>query len=165
MTDDFINNLISCQKNVINVERREMKEENRSFKNNIYLLSVDNKYKFRMFMRQSSSFIEDFSVGLMWLNANEYVNVKKEIILIRCQGPHDGKKEIGFDTHHSFHTHVFTTDDFESKRYEKPSNRNTNEKFSSFEEAIIYFINNCGIMGLENHINMQRFQFEQLSLD
>lgn len=154
LTDEFLQELIICPKIVLKADRRNMVLSNRHSKNNIYLASTDNRYKFKMFMRKSCEFIEDFSIGLVWTNANEFVNISKNIILLRCQGPHDGKKPLSVDIHHSYHTHEITVDDIQNKRYSNPSNRNQTTEFSSFEQAVLYFIVKCGINNISEFIDV-----------
>lgn len=155
-----VDELIKCPKTIIKADRRSMVEKNRSYRNNIRLESEDGKYNFIMFMRQSSEFLEDFSVGLIWTNANEYWNTKKQLILIRCQGPHDSKQEFESDPHHSYHIHQLSSKDIEQKRFNKPSNRGITDSFSSFDEAIIYFCNRCAIIGLSDYIDLNNDQIE-----
>lgn len=155
-----VDELIECPKIVIKADRKNMIEKNRSYRNNVQLKSKDGKYSFIMFMRQSSEFLEDFSVGLTWTNANEYWNAKKPIILIRCQGPHDSKQDFESDPHHSYHIHKLSPADIKQRRFGKPSNCGITDHFSSFDEAIIYFCNRCAIMGLSDYINLNDAQIE-----
>jgi hypothetical protein len=113
ISEDFIQELIICSKNVIKADRRKMTLENRSYRNNLSLISLDKRFTYKMFMRRSDEFIEDFSVGLIWTNANKHIDINKDIILLRCQGPHDGKKPYECDCHHSFHVHKISLNDIE----------------------------------------------------
>ncbi|MCD8357483.1 MAG: hypothetical protein LUE11_13095 [Clostridia bacterium] len=164
MDTPTIDELIRCPKIVVKADRRKMIEQNRSRRNNIELESEDKRFKYQMFLRQSTEFVEDFSVGLIWKNANEYLNTNKQLILLRCQGPHDGKKPLNADTHHSFHTHQLTQEDIDSRRFSKPTNQGPTNHFSSFDEAITYFCQYCAIIGLTEHIDLNSKQIEgQLS--
>lgn len=153
ITDEFLKELITCEKIVIKAERKKMLSENRSSKNSALLSSVDNKYKFRMFLRKSDEFLEDFSVGLIWTNSNQFTDINKDIILLRCQGPHDGKMPENYDIHHSFHIHQITANDIRERRLKKPSNRFSVDKFSSFEEAARFFADYCHISNIEEHFD------------
>lgn len=115
-------------------------------------------------MRQSDEFHEDFSVGLMWLNAYDYIGVSKNIILYRCQGPHDGRQDIGTDLHHDYHTHTISVKDIQSKRYQKPSNRESTDKFNTFNSAILHFIQHCNIINIDELIEIPSHE-EQLSFE
>lgn len=154
LTDEFINKLITLPKNAVKSERRSMIEINRSERNRILLESIDKQYSYKMFMRRSTEFIEDFSIGLIWTNANKFTDITRDLLLLRCQGPHDGKKPLEFDIHHDYHTHILSENDILEKRFSKPSNRELTSDFHSFEEALEYFINLCQISKLENYIEM-----------
>ena len=84
--------------------------------------------------------------------------------MLRCQGPHDGKQELGFDIHHDFHTHEITPLDIEEKRFRKPSNRNSTDRFHSFDQALVFFIEKCGIMNIEDFIEFS-FDPNQVTFD
>ena len=115
-------------------------------------------------MRQSEDFLEDFSVGLIWTNPTNYVEISKSsVILLRCQGPHDGKKPLGSDTHHDYHIHTITLDDFKDKRYQKPSGRVSTSAFSSFEQAIFYLIYEYKVKDLEKVVDLPK-EVNQISL-
>lgn len=164
LTDKFLQEVITCPKRVTKAERKKMVLENRHYKNKLDLLSEDNTYAFKMFMRQSDEFVEDFSVGLIWTNPQEFINVSKNIIMLRCQGPHDGKQELGFDIHHDFHIHEITSMDIEQKRFTRPSNRTSTDKFHSFEQALMFFIEKCGIMNIEDFLELS-FDLGQTTLN
>ena len=51
LSDDFIQELISCPKKPLKAERKKLLLENRHYKNNIALTSIDGKYQYKMFMR------------------------------------------------------------------------------------------------------------------
>lgn len=112
ITQQFLHELITCPKRAIGADRRKMLLTNRSYRNNVSLISLDEKYSFKMFLRQSDEFQEDFSVGLIWTNTEAYITKGKDVILIRYQGPHDSGKPIGIDTHHDFHVHEITVADY-----------------------------------------------------
>jgi len=137
--------------------------EHRHYRNNFLLESCDKKYAFRVFMRYSDDFIEDFSIGLVWTNPTGYINVTKHIILLRCQGPHDNKEPLGSDIHHSFHTHEISIDDINEYRYTKPSSKGIDKNFSSFQSAIWHFVNRCGIVNPSEYIDFA--SASQLSLE
>lgn len=155
MTDQDLIAIVECPKKAVKADRKKMIESNRSLRNNISLQSLDGKYQFTMFLRQSTEFYEDFSVGLIWQNPSEVLsNVTRPIILLRCQGPHDGRADIGSDLHHDYHVHEFTSDDLNCMRLKKPSRKGKAVNFFSFETAIDYFIDRCKIKGLEKVIEL-----------
>jgi len=163
ITQTFIDDLICYQKQILKSDKKQMWLENRHYRNNFALESCDKKFSFRVFLRRSDDFIEDFSVGLVWLNASQYISITKPIILLRCQGPHDGKEEIGTNTHYSFHTHEITVEDIASRRYTKPSKRSSTTAFSSFQSALWYFVSRCGIIDVSKFDDFA--DVSQLSID
>jgi hypothetical protein len=64
-TDGELEALITCPKQVVDAPRREMRLDGKMKRNDMTLKSADGKLSFRVFMRQSDEFPENFSVGLM----------------------------------------------------------------------------------------------------
>lgn len=164
LTEHFLQEVITCPKRAIKAERKKMVLDNRHYRNRLDLLSTDDQYIFRMFMRQSDEFIEDFSIGLIWTNPQKYIHVNKSIVMLRCQGPHDGKQAVGFDLHHDFHTHEISLLDIQEKRFQKPSNRTANNTFRSYEQALMFFIEKCGIINIEDFLELP-FDPNQITFD
>jgi hypothetical protein len=152
ISEELLNEVMNAAKTAIKAQRRKLTLINRHYSNKISLQSDDGRFKYSLVLRKSESFIEDFSVLLIWENANEY-DVNKDIILARYQGPHDGKKAGGSDIHHSYHTHKITLEDIKATRYHRPSERNETKAYNSFEQAIQCFTNDFGIVGLEKKID------------
>lgn len=164
IAESFLKEIIACPKHVIRADRKKMVLENRHYKNKLDLISEDEKYTYKMFIRQSDEFVEDFSIGLIWTNPQEFISISKNIIMLRYQGPHDGKQALGFDVHHDFHIHEITPWDIEEKRYIKPSNRTSTDMFHSFQQALYYFIEKCDIINVEDFIELS-FNPNQITLD
>lgn len=164
ITESLLSEVINCNKIAIKADRKRMVKTNRHKRNVIYLISNDQKYEFKLFLRQSEEFIEDFSVGLIWTNPAAYINISKNsVILIRCQGPHDGKAPLGTDIHHDFHVHYITLDDFRERRFQKPSGRMTTDKFMSFAQAISYFVKTFNVSNIDQVVELPE-ENNQLSL-
>ena len=155
ITNELLEEIIRCPKIICRVEPKKPRIENRNMRRTFYLTSQDGKYNFNVFERQSTEFLEDFSYGLVWTNANEHIGVNQNLILFRCQGPHDGRRPIGTDVHHSYHTHVLSSDDIIQKRYRKPSERNDSDKFTTFSQASFYFFQLCGIINIEEYFESE----------
>lgn len=117
-----------------------MLAENRSLRNAVTLISTNEKYTFKLFLRQSLEFSEDFSVGLIWTNAVKHIGIGKDIILIRYQGPHDSGKPFGEDLHNEYHVHEISPEDIKNRRYLRPSNKRVSRAFSSFSGAFFSFV-------------------------
>jgi hypothetical protein len=150
ITEQLLNRVIEAPKIAIKAKSKKMVLINRNHSNTIYLKSDDSEYGYRLVLRQSDTFIEDFSVALIWDNANTVSDINKDIILVRYQGPHDGKVPVGTDEHHSYHIHRITLEDIKEKRFNKPSNRQYTNRYASFEQAIKRFEMDFSITGIEN---------------
>lgn len=136
ITQAFIENeLIRSQKRITRAEKQQMWLDNRHYRNTFFLESCDGNYTYRVFLRYSDDFIEDFSVGLIWTNPARHINVTKQVILLRCQGPHDSGEPLGADIHHSYHIHETTVQDILERRYSKPQYKEATDKFTSFQSA------------------------------
>ena len=160
VSNQLLNEIISCPKTIIRAERKKMILENRHYRNTLNAISNNQKYTFKIFLRQ---FLEDFSVGLIWTNPQNIIGINRPIIMLRCQGPHDGKEELGFDIHHDFHTHEITEKDILERRFHRPSCRQNTTLFQSFDQALCYFIKRCDIIDIEKFIDFPD-NFEQLTL-
>jgi hypothetical protein len=158
--ETFLSNLITCEKKAVRADRKRMTLVNRNYRNDISVISLDNKYQYKMFLRYSDEFNEDFSVGLIWMNSEKFTDVSKPVLLIRYQGPHDSGQAFGVDVHNDYHIHQITIMDINEGRFIKPSNIGITNKFSSFGEAVMSFSQDCGIIELENCIDISQFYNE-----
>lgn len=164
INDALLREVLFCNKVAVRADRKKLSFSNRHRRNNVFLASKDKKYEYKLFMRQSEDFLEDFSVGLIWTNPSKFIEItKSSVILVRCQGPHDGKEPLGFDIHHDYHIHTITLEDFKDKRYQKPSGRVSTSKFSSFEQAIFHLMTEYKVDGVAKVVDLPE-EVEQTSL-
>jgi len=164
INDALLQEVLFCDKVAVRADRKKLSFSNRHRRNNIYLKSKDGKYEYKLYLRQSEDFLEDFSVGLIWMNPANFIEISKSsIILLRCQGPHDGKEPLGSDIHHDYHIHTITLEDFKDKRYQKPSGRVSTTAFSSFEQAIFYLLNDYNVKDVEKVVELPE-EVDQTSL-
>lgn len=77
ITEELLQEVLSCPKISRRADRKRMTSSNRSKRNTVYLSSENGKYDYKLFMRQSEEFMEDFSVGLIWTNPAQYIDVTK----------------------------------------------------------------------------------------
>lgn len=157
VTENLITDLIVCPKQALKAERKRMICINRSFRNKVTLISEDGKYTYDLFLRQSEEFMEDFSVGLIWTNAEKHINISKDIILLRFQGPHDSGKPFGEDLHHDYHVHQISADDIHERRYLRPGSKGASKDFSSFAGALFAMISYCHINHLDQCLDLSQF--------
>jgi len=139
-TDEEIANLVNCPKQVDDPPKREMRLENKSRRNDMSLRSADGKHAFRVFMRQSDDFPENFSIGLMYSPNEEPGSFQ----LLRCNGQHGGER---VHPHHAvFHIHRTKADDINAGNLE-PRQIEQSPAYASFEEALAHF---CLLTNLQN---------------
>lgn len=81
-----IDELISCPKNISEPPKRELKLVGADWRNNMTLVASGRAGEFRVFFRRSEDFVEAFSVGLCY----DPKDGSGEITLLRCNGPHGG---------------------------------------------------------------------------
>jgi hypothetical protein len=107
------------------------------FRNDMRVRSMEGDREFRVFLRRSEDFPENFSIGLAFLAKDG----TGEVVLLRCNGPHGGYNEV-FDPEHphwEFHVHRATAPMIEAGfRPEKWAE--ASRDFASFEEALQYFL-------------------------
>lgn len=138
-TDEELSNLVACPKQVLDPPRREMRVEGKMKRNDMTLKSVDGTHSFRVFLRQSDEFQENFSIGLMYVPGEDPGSFQ----LIRCNGQHGGER---VHPHHGvFHIHRSMADDINVGILE-PRYIEQSIAYASFQEALAHF---CAIIQLE----------------
>lgn len=137
-TEEFLLNLISCPKVVVEAPI-EMKQGRSGFmKKSFTLKSLDGKYNFNGFINQNLMFSENFSIGLSYNPKDE----KGNIVLLRCNGMHGGTKE---QPHHaSCHVHTSTAEGINNGNKSEDRIEQTNE-YLTIDEAIQYYVNRINI--------------------
>jgi hypothetical protein len=139
-TDQELGSLITCSKQVVEAPRRDMRQDSKMKRNEMTLKSSTGKDEFRVFMRQSDDFPENFSIGLVYLPGEE----PGEFILLRCNGQHGGTK---VHPHHAnFHTHRMKAEDL-AAGIKEPRIIEEAKGYASFAEALRAF---CQWIGLSN---------------
>ena len=116
-----------------------MRLDGKMKRNDMTLKSADAKHLFRVFMRQSDEFQENFSIGLMYQPNEEPGSFQ----VIRCNGQHGGER---VHPHHAvFHIHRCKADDVNGGILE-PRQIELTTAYASFREALAHF---CRIVQLE----------------
>lgn len=162
MTTD-VEQLITCKKVIERKRRPEFKEENRHYRMNIELKCIDVDVRMSMFLRRLKDFPEDFSVGLILEGPNE---IKEHaIVLVRYQGPHGGQsaERTIEDLHNSYHIHEYSQNDIDCRR--KKASYKEDATFTSFEEAIIQFMERCNIQDPNGIFDEERNMIAQIRMD
>jgi len=99
LSDQEIDELIACAKRIVEPPKKEMQLASGHWRNDMKLQSDDGKYDFSVFMRKDEDFEENFSIGLIYKPRD----IRGEIHLLRCNGPHG--PHVMFDHHNRFHIH------------------------------------------------------------
>lgn len=152
-TQEEINNLLICQKRIITPPKQNFSANRGHQSNSMQLESTDGLYKFHVFMRINSKFIENFSIGLRYTpsDGSEHFNV------LRCQGPHGGYKGTitADDSHFEYHIHLARAENIAEGKIAEKDGEFT-DAYSTYEDALVYFIRRCNIIGAEEHFNFMR---------
>lgn len=132
-TDEYIKELLSCEKFIETPPLKEMKLDRGMFKNNFTLQSKDKKFDFKVFMRINEKFRENFSIGLEYNPKDE----KGTVTLIRMNGQHG--ENLNFPHHNTFHIHVASASSI-NNGLKPESNIEVTNKYASYDEALQYFL-------------------------
>jgi hypothetical protein len=135
LTDDLISNLISEEKVITEPPKKEFKDENHHLRNDFQLMSPDGTNKYSVFIRKHITFLENFSIGLVY-HSEEGTNLN----LFRCNGNHG---EVVLDIlnpipHFGYHTHKITAELLENNINDPKQSESTSE-YASYEQALNYF--------------------------
>lgn len=151
LTDQQIRELITQPKSIKRKEpARGFQEENLQLRCDLDLEAVaDPRGEFTVFIRQSSKYVENFSLGLRYRT-----NVRSlgTITLIRYNGPH-GEKSRQPDGHYTRpHIHRITEAELKSGSTQPQENdREITDHYSTFEEALVVFFGDIGATNAEQH--------------
>ena len=148
LTDDAIQELLRCPKIITRRPRRQMSVHGRHLRNDFELRSEDSTRTFYAFIRQSTEFPENFTVGMDYTSADDGARV----CLIRCNGPHGETAHLSSTPPHHFvcHVHMATASAIEAGLRPESFTAHA-EEFTTLEEAIAYFCATCNIGEAELH--------------
>ena len=154
MLKDFeIQALIETEKRIVHKDPvKGFRKEDRHHRCSLQLESVsEEKKKFKVFIRQSVEFIEDFSIGLRY---ETNLPLLKIITLICYNGPH-GESSRHLDGHYAQpHIHRLTETEIASGSMEpQEKHRKITDKYRTFEEAISIFFRDIGAVNFVEHFS------------
>ncbi len=131
-----IQRLIACPKRVEKSEPATgFNTENRSRRKNLELSAIEKGYVFKVFIRQSTELIENFSIGLIYKSGDKE---KGNIMLIRFNGNH-GDVDWSNDRHYSsFHIHRITEELLE-QGVREPKDIEKTTRYTTFDGALAKF--------------------------
>lgn len=135
-----LDDLLACPKKVKTPPTRSSKLVDAFFRNQARLVRADGRDgDFAVFMRQSEEFLENFSVGLLYVPNDG----RQEVTVIRCNGPHGAFNGLpGYDPAHphwTFHIHSASESALDDGAKAEKWALAT-DLFASYEEALQYFV-------------------------
>lgn len=143
LSNQEIDHLLSCPKQVTVPPKKEMKVVNKSFRNEFELTSVDGAHSFSVFLRMNCRFPENFSIGLDYHSPEG-----GKITLLRCNGDHGPHQNHVIDN--AFisggpHVHMATEEaleaEFDPDDYAVPAT-----DYMAYEEALIHFLERVNVV-------------------
>ena len=151
LTDQEIEDLIKSPKIIKErVPAKEYRQESGHQRCDLKLESTLEKEKmFSMFIRQNSTYMENFSIGLRYKTTDKALG---SVTLVRYNGPH-GETSRGQDGHYNqSHIHRITATEMASGSTEpQEKNREITDRYGTLEEAIRVFCVDVGIANYSEH--------------
>lgn len=145
MTDEDIRRLIACPKRITRRQpARGYRTDNRHQRCSLDLQSVNGVGGiFTVFIRQSTMFMENFSVGLCYQTGNA---VQGSITLARYNGPH-GETSRAPDGHYARpHIHRITAQEIAHGALQpQEKDREITNRYATLEQALLIFFGDAGI--------------------
>ena len=151
LTDQRIQDLVSCSKTITKKEpARGYREDGRHLRCDLELASTeDNDTTFTVFIRQSTEFIENFSIGLRYSTNDLILGI---VTLIRYNGPH-GEASRDTDGHYAKpHIHRITASELQSGSGQpQERDREITDRYSTFEQGLLAFFRDIDITNFEDY--------------
>ena len=145
LTDIEIEELITSSKKIITrVPAKGYKQGGGNLRCDLHLENIDTKEEiFRIFIRQNSEFIENYSIGLRYKSDGKELGT---ITLVRYNGPH-GETSKHEDGHYNKpHIHRITAKELASgSTMPQESYRKITNRYGTLEQAIVVFFKDIGV--------------------
>ena len=145
LTDQRIQELVSCSKTIVKKEpARGYREESRHRRCDLELASTEDiNTTFTVFIRQSTEFTQNFSIGLRY---QTNISTLGTVTLIRYNGPH-GETSRDQDGHYaSSHIHRITAYELDSGNIQPQEKyREITDRYSTFEQGLAVFFHDVHI--------------------
>ena len=151
LTDEQIQDLVNCSKTITKKEpARGYREDNRHLRCDLELSSIEESSTvFKVFIRQSTEFIENFSIGLLYSTNDPTLGT---ITLVRYNGPH-GENSRDPDGHYAKpHIHRITASELESGNVQpQERQREITGRYTTFEQGLAVFFNDTRVENFEDY--------------
>ena len=146
LTDADIAELISCPKRIVSKSpAKGYRDEDQHLRCDLELVDLtDERVGYSVFIRQSTNFIENFSIGLIHRPIN-YTRLGR-ITLVRYNGPH-GEYSLHPDGHFAVpHIHRITADEVAAgSNHPQENHRQITDRYSTYESALRVFWPDIGV--------------------
>lgn len=145
LTDTRIQEMLRMSKRVTNPTARNVADANHDRRDYI-VESADGTERFKLFVRQNKTIIDDFSCGLQWLPAGG-----ESLILARYNGSSHEHPNRLEGTKVSFACHIHKTTERYLQANLKPEGFAAAQeaKFKTCNGALHQLVTDCNIVGLE----------------
>lgn len=150
MTDQEIRDLIACPKTITSRQpARGYRAENRQNRCDLDLRADNDGRTFKVFIRQSTEFIENFSIGLRFQTDSRLLGI---ITLARYNGPH-GESSRAPDGHYAqSHIHLISARELASGSAQpQEKDREITTRYGTFEQALVVFFADVGITNTDEY--------------
>lgn len=158
VTEDYIDNLIFCEKKVISRRKTQPKKSGKSYISQYQLENASGE-NFIMRIRVHSEFRNNFSVILSYIDEAD-----NDIILMRCNGPHQNLARNNYDA--ITHIHRLTAKDWSNGSFKNPPFLCEASYAADVNKALNFFRNYCNIEGDDRFFLFQfpnmRYQSEDI---
>lgn len=160
LTDQQILDLIACPKTIVQKDpARGYREENRQRRCDLELQANENNdLRFSVFVRHSTEFIENYSIGLRYQTNESRLGT---ITLVRYNGSH-GETSRDPDGHYALsHIHRITASELASGSAQpQERHREITNRYGTFEQALAVFFTDTGIVNPEDYFMLQGRLFD-----
>ena len=149
MTDQEILELIVCPKTITNRHPTHgYHAHNLQNRCDLDLQTSDGR-EFKVFIRQDTEFIENFSIGLRFRTNSRQLGL---ITIARYNGPH-GETSHAPDGHYALpHIHRITARELASGSIQpQEKDREITDRYRSLEQALAVFFDDTGITNASEH--------------
>lgn len=147
-TQGELDEMVGCEKVIVDPPRKDMQSDRGCLRNDFTVESVDGRYKFKVFIRISKDFAENFSVGLDLLAIDG-----SRLPVLRCNGAHEGMSDISthpVGNHSGCHIHRMSAEDLFAGVMACRTVEKTRE-YATLDEALRYFVKLCNITGAQQY--------------
>ena len=153
MTDQQIFDLIACPKRIVKRQPvRGYQTGNGHKRCDLDLQAANGRGgTFRVFIRQNTEFIENFSIGLRYQTSDRRLGL---ITLARYNGPH-GESSRAPDGHYALpHIHRITAPEIASGSTQpQEKDREITDRYRTFEQALAIFFADAGVANAGEHFS------------